>query len=426
MSAMRKQTEVNANRRLFSNTVFLYIMNFSSQLFNFISVPYLTRVLGPLVYGKIGIALSCMLYVQAVIDFGFILSATRKVSQNRENNSYLSNLLSSVLISKLMLSAVVSVVFLGIIYCSSLSKDMAFYALYLISQVLYACLPDFFYRGIENMKIITYRTVLIKASCTALIFIFVKDASQLMLVPLFTAIGNGLAVITMYYDLSKNYKCQICIPSWRTVWAHFCDSAQFFASRIAGVVYQASNTIILSALYGDSVVTGLYASADKVVALTKSASSPIADSLFPYMVKHKNYRLIRRILMVACPLILVAATVCLIWPCEICAFVFGEAYYDAGKILRLLVPMLVCILPTYILAFPVMVPLGLTKKANLSNVYGLALEAVLLLTFHLTKRLNVYTLCICTSVVEVTVLMYRIICTINQVRKNNKRREASA
>ena len=199
---------------------------------------------------------------------------------------------------------------------------------------------------------------------------------------------------------------------------HFKDSAQFFASRVASTVYQASNAVILSAIYGSgSPVIGYYTSADKVVALTKAASSPVADSLYPYMIKNKNYKLIKNILLLAMPVITVGVAVLGIFSGEICVWVFGEEYYEAGKILRLLLPFVWVVLPNYILAFPVMVPLGLTKYANLSNVVGLGVEVISVGAFALMGCLNVYTLCIATSITEVVVFLFRLICVLRRMRR---------
>ena len=58
----------------------LYALTFSTYALNLIVVPYQTRVLGPDKYGLIGIAAAIVVYVQLVIDFGFLLSATEDVS----------------------------------------------------------------------------------------------------------------------------------------------------------------------------------------------------------------------------------------------------------------------------------------------------------------------------------------------------------
>ena len=73
----------NKYKRLFTNTVFLYLLTFSNYLMSFITVPYQTRVLGPDIYGVLGLTASLMIYFQLVIDFGFLLSATADVSKNR-------------------------------------------------------------------------------------------------------------------------------------------------------------------------------------------------------------------------------------------------------------------------------------------------------------------------------------------------------
>ena len=70
------------NKRLLSNTGFLYLMTISVQILNLLTIPYLTRVLGPAVYGRIGLAQGYMSYVQIILDFGFILSATQMISEH--------------------------------------------------------------------------------------------------------------------------------------------------------------------------------------------------------------------------------------------------------------------------------------------------------------------------------------------------------
>ena len=53
----------------------LYILQFSTYFLSLVTVPYQTRVLGPVVYGYVGVALAVMAYFQLFMDFGFLLSA---------------------------------------------------------------------------------------------------------------------------------------------------------------------------------------------------------------------------------------------------------------------------------------------------------------------------------------------------------------
>ena len=80
------------NRKLMENTIMLYILTFSNYFFNFITIPYQTRILGPEIYGKIGFALAFATYFKLFFDFGFILSATESVSKNRDNKYWLQSI----------------------------------------------------------------------------------------------------------------------------------------------------------------------------------------------------------------------------------------------------------------------------------------------------------------------------------------------
>ena len=148
---------------LLKNTIMLYILQFSTYLLSFIVVPYETRVLGPEFYGKLGVAMSIMVYFQLIIDFGFILSATEDVSRNRDDKDYLRRIFSAVTLSKLVLTAISFVVLL--VLCQLISRwhdDLVFYVLFFAATAVNSLIPDYLYRGLEEMTAITVRTVLIK------------------------------------------------------------------------------------------------------------------------------------------------------------------------------------------------------------------------------------------------------------------------
>lgn len=76
------------------------------------AVPYESRVLSPVNYGKLGVAAAIMVYFQLVIDFGFLLSATEEVSRRRDDKEAVSKILTAVTISKLFLAGISAVVLL--------------------------------------------------------------------------------------------------------------------------------------------------------------------------------------------------------------------------------------------------------------------------------------------------------------------------
>lgn len=153
-----------------------------------------------------------------------------------------------------------------------------------------------------------------------------------------TGIGNLGAVLGVSIHVhSLGYR--FVRVSRKEVWETFRRSSFFFYSRIASAVYTATNTFLLGMIYGaSSPLVGYYSTAEKGVAVAKQAITPVTDSLYPYMVKNRNFKLVKKLLLIGMPLLFVGCGVVMIFAEPLCAFVFGAEYYEAGTYLRLLAP----------------------------------------------------------------------------------------
>jgi PST family polysaccharide transporter len=403
---------------LFQNTIFLYILTFSSQFFNLIIIPYETRILGPEIYGKIGFSLALMTYVQLILDFGFLLSATQEVSLHRDDCQYLSKIYSCVNYLKFILSILLFLIFvLFSSFIPLLKEDFFLFFLYYVAFVLNAFLPDFLYRGLENMKLITIRTVLIKFFSMLFIFLFLRSSSDYYVIPILNIIGNLIALITIIWYTKKHYSIRLMPVSISYFFKQIKLAFPFFVSRVVSTFYTAFNTFILGILYPTGTVLGCFTTADKLITTSKSFVSPVADSIYPYMVKNKDFKLIKKLLRLFMPMIIIVGILVMIFSEQICVLLFGEEYYSAGMMLRCLIPIAMVVFPSYLLAFPTMNPLGLSKYANFSNILGATCQILFLLLLWLFNSLNVISICIISSITEIIVFLYRLIIILRH--KNN-------
>lgn len=402
-------TPSKKNGRFVTNTIFLFILTFSNYLFNFITFPYQTRILGPEVFGNIGFATSVMTYFQLIMEFGFMLSATEDVSKNRDNKDVVSKIFSSVMACKVVLFVVCAAIL--VLLCNTVGRfkeDPLLFYLYFVSYAVFSFIPDFLYRGIENMRAITLRSVFIKALSVTLIFVFLKDATQYYLVPIFTGIGNAVAVIVVILDAYR-MGFRLVKVGIKEIAASFKRSGYYFFSRIASAVYTATNTMILGFVFGSgSALVGHYSTAEKGIAVAKQAITPVTDSLYPHMVKHRNFALVKKLLILGMPVLFVGCTVVMIFANPLCAFVFGKDYYEAGNYLRLLAPVVFFSYPATIFGFPVLTPMGLTKHANRSVILGAALQLLMIAFIHLTIGITPTNICIATCITEIFTCAYRV------------------
>ena len=90
-------------RTLASNFAWLSVLQVASYIFPLITMPYLARVIGTIGFGKIAFASAIMVWIQTIADWGFNLTATRDVAQNRDDKQRVSEIFSNVLWARCVL-----------------------------------------------------------------------------------------------------------------------------------------------------------------------------------------------------------------------------------------------------------------------------------------------------------------------------------
>ena len=266
---------------LLKNTVMLTVLQLTTYALALVTVPYQTRVLGPEVYGILGVATAVMVYFQLVCDFGFLLSATEDASRNRQDTAYLSRLMTSVTLCKLALAAISALaLFVLCKLVPAWKGKTGLFFLFFLSTVFTSLMPDYLYRGLEKMTAITVRTVCIRAFFALCVFLFLKKPEDLWVIPVLNIIGNGTAAAAAYLDLSRRFGIRFCQVEKKQTARIMKQSSVFFLSRIATTAYTSLNTIILDMISASGAATGYYTASDKLITTGRNLLSPISDSLY--------------------------------------------------------------------------------------------------------------------------------------------------
>lgn len=410
---------MNNNKKvLLKNTVMLYILRFSSYFFSFITVPYQTRIMGVSIYGKIGIATALMMYFQLFLDFGFLLSATEEVARYRDDKKRVSEIMTSVNSIKVCFSIASVIILYGV--CSLVPQyrgDKLLFFLFLMQAIAVSFQPDYVYRGLENMTMVTYRTVFTKALFTGMIFIFLKQPEDYYCVPAIMFVGELIATGWSYYDLKKHYQITFVKVKLQDIIMRLKHSATFFLSRIISTVYTATNTVILGFIDPAGIMVGYYTAAYKLISTGQNALCPISDSIYPYMIKNRDFKLVKKVLTLTMPVITLGGVVIYIFADQICCLFFGSEFKMAGQVLRGMMPMAVLTLPDYILGFPTLGALGLANQANISIYVSSAIHVVNLLIFAYLGKLNAVSLAWLMSVATAIEVLYRLIVVLKNKHK---------
>lgn len=90
-------------RKSVKNGAWLYLLQIFNTVVPLLTLPYITRILGAKQYGIFSIAINVIGYYQVVVEYGFAMSATRKVALSDKNSDSLSKTFSTVFFSRCIL-----------------------------------------------------------------------------------------------------------------------------------------------------------------------------------------------------------------------------------------------------------------------------------------------------------------------------------
>ncbi len=271
-------------KQIFANFVSLSALNAFSFIFPLITVPYLTRVLGPEKFGIVSFALVITQYFIIITNFGFAFSATQQISINRENKKKISEIFSAIISVKLFLTIICAIILIILLLTLKQFKEDKLIFICSFGIVIGdALLPLWLFQGMEKMKFMTLVNFISKLFFTILIFIFVRNINDYILVPLFTAAGYLIAGIISFIIAYNIFKLNIILPNIKTIKEQVTISWPIFISTISINLYRNANTLLLGLITNNYTLVGLYSSAEKIIKALQSLVSPISDALFPYL-----------------------------------------------------------------------------------------------------------------------------------------------
>lgn len=396
-------------RILVKNTAMMYILTFSTYLMQFLVVPYETRILHTEKYGLLNLVKAVMVYFNLLIDFGFHLSATEQISLHREDKHKVSEIFTAVTLNKLMIAAGGAVV-LGSL-CGIIPRwreNALFFFLFYAATMINSLIPDYLYRGVERMGVITVRVVSVKLFFTSMIFLLLHGPEDYYVEAWLTLIGNSAALLGTLIHLFRKMDVHFVRCSPGRLWRNLRQSLVFFISGIASTLYTSASTIILDFLSAGAA-TAYFAGAEKIVVTAQNGFSPVADSLYPYMTRNRDFRLIRKVLLIMEPIVIAGCAVVFIFARPLCMWFFGAEYAPMAPVLRAMLPMIALILPNYLLSFPTLSAMGLTRYAAISVFFGTGVHLFNLTVFYFTGNLNMVTLAALSTVAEAMILLFRLV-----------------
>jgi PST family polysaccharide transporter len=288
ISRIRHLLNRNEYKTILENMLSLTGLQFASYILPLITLPYLTWILGPELFGLTQYAISLITYFQFFTDYGFNLSATRELAIVKEDNEKVSRIFNSVMFIKILLCIVSFIITLILItFISKFNKDAIVYLLTFGMVIGYILFPTWLFQGMEYMKYTSMLNILGKVIFTVLIFLLIHKADDYILVPIINSLGLIVVGVIGLYIAITTFNIKIEMPTREDIIYHLKEGWHVFISTIAINMYTTTNTFLLGLLTNNTLV-GYYSIAEKMIMAVNGLLNPISQALYPYISRSVN------------------------------------------------------------------------------------------------------------------------------------------
>lgn len=283
-SEIKKQINKSKDgKTVFANFGYLSLLQVAGYVFPLISMPYLARVIGAEGFGKIAFASAIVVWIQTISDWGFNLTATRDVAQNRDNKELVSIIFSNVLWARSILTLLSGIILLLVVLLVPYLRenaDIIFVAFLLVPG--YILFPEWFFQAIEKMKYTTFFNLFLKLVFTVAVFVFIHKREDYLIQPLLTTIGYLLCGIGALYLIFKKWGYTLYKPQWTEIFETIRNSTDVFVNNLMPNLYN-SFSVMLLGFFGGSTANGIYDGGNRFPSIFYQFQSVLSRVFYPFL-----------------------------------------------------------------------------------------------------------------------------------------------
>lgn len=353
---------------------FLYqsILTVSNYIFPILTYPYVSRVLG---VDKIGY---CN-YIDSIINYfilfsmlGFGAVGIREVAKNKNNRLELNKTFSNILFFNTITTFTVSLFFI-VINKITLHIPDVFFLIGIIKIFSTSFQIEWLYIGLENFKIITQRTLIVKILYVISVFLFIKDSSDYTIyffLLCFLVFGNALVNLLYAHKYVSFTLHNIEIKKY------IKPVLSMGGYMILTSMYTSFNVVYLGYVTNETEV-GYYTTATKLYSIIIALFSAFTSVMLPRMSsllaenntsEFRTYiiKSINILIILSVPLIIYT----ILYAPHIILILSGKGYEGAILPMRIVMPLVLIIGYLQILVIQILIPLKKDSIVLINSLIG--------------------------------------------------------
>lgn len=270
--------------KVIENIFSLGVSQIVNMAFPFVTMPYVSRIIGPEGYGILNYSTAFIGFFTMFVLYSFDLSGTKIISRNLHDKEFVSKAFSEVIYSRCILYVISIILFMiSLLFGKVLHKD------YVVSIILFLGLissvfsPQFIYQSFQDLKIFSRITLIRGFINMILIFMFVRIKQDYFYIPLFTTIFNITINVGLLIYAKRKYSLKLIKQSLNKLFTLILNDRFIFISNVIGAFRTTTNTIILGFFISTKEIGYFTTSINFLFVVISIFFIPISTAIYPFI-----------------------------------------------------------------------------------------------------------------------------------------------
>lgn len=368
--------------KIINNSFWLLLSQLGGLFIPLIELPILSRALGQESYGQVLYALGISLTASIFIEFGFNFSAARSLVKLEGQPEKIAQLVTNVLVAKILLSiCVISVVLTSVIVKSGETSIPIYWFFWIsISILAFGFTPLWYFIGTQRLIFPAVLDLGLRSIGLLFTYLLVKNPENALRVVIIQAVVGFINTILPTLIMLR--KTKIGSIDFKAAIAAIKESWEFFLYKSMQSIMGSIASTMIGILNGPRGVA-MFVPAEKLVRASTGLAAPLMNAVFPYFTKlqknsqHAVKKIVIKIILINFIFSCFAAILISYLAETIIETIFGSGYEQSVFLLKILVWVIPLRLCNITIAILWLIPTGKEKIASRVMIFNILIILIL-------------------------------------------------
>ncbi|WP_336932675.1 oligosaccharide flippase family protein [Vibrio cholerae] len=273
-------------KEIFKNILSYSAIDILGLIIPILTMPILTRALGPSQYGDLLLFLTMLYLGHTIIDYGTQFTSVRNIARVRDKEDEVSSIYSDTQGLRILLCVAYWLVI--VLYCllfdlNNIVLHVAFFGgLYLIGYVLTAA---WFFQGVGCLEKLMFISLLAKIINLFIIVFFVNTPEDIEIAIAASCLPTFIG--GLYLTVVAHNRYRLALPKFSNLFSSLQEGKDVFIGLLAPNLYNAIPTIALGTAYpADQFVN--FAIASRLASVVVTIQDVVAKAIYPILSRVKE------------------------------------------------------------------------------------------------------------------------------------------